>query len=130
MSDHSDSRLSFTQRTFQNVVEKKGLLATLGTIVAIIAALVGTYVTLSNNLTVAKAARDLQMKEYAVQIGVLRSEVEGLKEDLVGLRQWNKSMTDRLNTQERSFNEQESRSLQDRINRLEESAMGMKGKKK
>lgn len=134
MSDHSDSRLSFTQRTFQNVVEKKGLLATLGTIVAIIAALVGTYVTLSNNLTVAKAARDEQMKGYAVQIGVLRSEVDGLKEDLkedlVGLRQWNKSMTDRLNTQEKSFNEQESRSLQDRINRLEESAMGMKGKKK
>lgn len=130
MSDHSDSRLSFTQRTFQNVVEKKGLLATLGTIVAIIAALVGTYVTLSNNLTVAKAARDEQMKGYAVQIGVLHSEVDGLKEDLVGLRQWNKSMTDRLNTQEKSFNEQESRSLQDRINRLEESAMGMKGKKK
>jgi VIT1/CCC1 family predicted Fe2+/Mn2+ transporter len=130
MSEPNFSEPSFTRRAYQNAVEKKGTLATIATIVAIVAAIIGTYITLSNNLTIAKAARDEQMKGYAVQIGVLRSEVEGLKEDITRLTGWNKSLTERLNTQEKSFIEQESRSLQDRINRLEESAMGMKGKRK
>lgn len=115
--------VSFTQRAFQNAVDKKGTLATIATIVAIVAGIIGTYITLSNNLTVAKAARDEQMKGYAVQIGVLHSEVEGLKGDITRLTGWNKSLTERLNTQERSFIEQESRSLQDRVNRLEDAAM-------
>lgn len=115
--------VSFTQRAFQNAVDKKGTLATIATIVAIVAGIIGTYITLSNNLTVAKAARDEQMKGYAVQIGVLHSEVEGLKGDVTRLTGWNKSLTERLNAQERSFIEQESRSLQDRINRLEDAAM-------
>lgn len=130
MNNTPTPRQTFAQRAFQSAVEKKGLLATLATIVAIIASIVGTYISLSNNLNSAKAARDEQMKGYAVQIGVLHSEVEGLKEDITRLSGWNKSMTERLNTQEKSFIEQESRSLQDRINRLEDAAMGSKGKRK
>lgn len=121
---------SFTKRAYQNAVEKKGTLATIATIVAIVAAIIGTYITLSNNLSTAKAARDEQMKQAAVQVGVLVTEVNGLKEDVDNLRKWNKSMSERLNNQEKSFLERESISLQDRINRLEESAMGMKGKRK
>ena len=117
---------SFTKRCANVAVEKKGLLATVGTIVAILAALFGTYMTLTNNLNTAKASRDEQMKGYAVQIGVLHSEVNGLKEDVDGLRKWNKSMADRLNTQEKAFHEAQSEELQNRINRLEDAAMGMK----
>lgn len=119
--------VSFTKRAYQNVVEKKGTLATIATIVAIVASIVGTYISLSNNLTIAKAARDEQMKGYAVQIGVLRSEVDGLQEELkdsiTRLTNWNKSLTERLNNQEKAFRQQESNSLQDRINRLEDAAM-------
>lgn len=119
--------VSFTKRAYQNAVEKKGTLATIATIVAIVASIVGTYISLSNNLTIAKAARDEQMKGYAVQIGVLRSEVDGLQEELkdsiTRLTNWNKSLTERLNNQEKTFHQQESNSLQDRINRLEDAAM-------
>lgn len=119
----------FTKRAFQHAVEKKGALATVATIVAIVAAIIGTYVTLSNNLTVAKAARDEQIKGYAVQIGVLHTEVEGLKEDVENLRKWNKSMADRLNNQEKAFIDSRSQELQNRINRLEDAAMNVKGKR-
>jgi len=119
--------VSFTKRAYQNVVEKKGTLATTATIVAIVASIVGTYISLSNNLTIAKAARDEQMKGYAVQIGVLHSEVDGLQEELkdsiTRLTNWNKSLTERLNNQEKAFRQQETNSLQDRINRLEDAAM-------
>jgi hypothetical protein len=119
--------VSFTKRAYQNVVEKKGTLATIATIVAIVASIVGTYISLSNNLTIAKAARDEQMKGYAVQIGVLHSEVDGLQEELkdsiTRLTNWNKSLTERLNNQEKAFRQQETNSLQDRINRLEDAAM-------
>jgi len=119
--------VSFTKRAYQNVVEKKGTLATIATIVAIVASIVGTYISLSNNLTIAKSARDEQMKGYAVQIGVLHSEVDGLQEELkdsiTRLTNWNKSLTERLNNQEKAFRQQETNSLQDRINRLEDAAM-------
>ena len=119
--------VSFTKRAYQNVVEKKGTLATTATIVAIVASIVGTYISLSNNLTIAKAARDEQMKGYAVQIGVLHSEVDGLqvelKDSITRLTNWNKSLTERLNNQEKAFRQQETNSLQDRINRLEDAAM-------
>ena len=119
--------VSFTKRAYQNVVEKKGTLATTATIVAIVASIVGTYISLSNNLTIAKSARDEQMKGYAVQIGVLHSEVDGLQEELkdsiTRLTNWNKSLTERLNNQEKAFRQQETNSLQDRINRLEDAAM-------
>jgi peptidoglycan hydrolase CwlO-like protein len=117
---------SFTQQC----AEKKGILATLGTIVAIVAALIGTYVTLSNNLNAAKAARDEQLKGYAVQVGVLHTEVNGLKEDVEGLRKWNKSLTDRLNTQEKAELTRQSEALENRINRLEDAAMNSKRKNK
>lgn len=122
--------VSFTKKAYQSAVEKKGTLATIATIVAIIAALIGTYVSLTNNLTVAKAARDEQIKGYAVQIGVLHTEVEGLKEDVDSLRKWNKSMVDRLNAQEKAFLDARSQDLQDRIHRLEDAAMGASRKYK
>lgn len=112
----------------QQVVEKKGILATVGTIVAIAAALFGTYMTLTNNLNTAKASRDEQMKGYAVQIGVLHNEVNGLKEDVDNLRKWNKSMSERLNVQEKAELLRQSESLENRINRLEDAAMGSKHK--
>jgi hypothetical protein len=98
--------------------------------VAIAAALIGTYVTLTNNLNTAKAARDEQMKGYAVQIGVLHSEVNGLKEDIENMRKWNKSMSERLNNQEKSELLRQSESLENRINRLEDSAMSVQRKRK
>jgi hypothetical protein len=114
----------------KHVVEKKGVLATVGTVVAIAAALIGTYLTLTNNLTTAKAARDEQMKGYAVQIGVLHNEVNGLKEDIENMRKWNKSMSERLNTQEKAELARQAESLENRINRLEDAAMGSKRKSK
>lgn len=120
----------FVKRTYQNAVEKKGILATIATVVAILAALVGTYLSLSNNLTTAKAARDEQMKGYAVQIGVLHTEVNGLKEDVDNLRKWNKSLSERLNAQEKSELARQSDALENRINRLEDAAMGAKRKQK
>lgn len=130
MNETTGPQQTFAQRAFQSAVEKKGILATVATIVAIVASLIGTYISLSNNLNTAKAARDEQMKGYAVQIEVLHSEVNGLKEDITRLSSWNKSMSERLNKQEGEFIREASHSLQDRINRLEESAMGMKGKRK
>lgn len=121
---------SFTKRVYQGAVEKKGVLATVATIVAIVAAIIGTYVTLSNNLTVAKAARDEQIKGYAVQIGILHTEVNGLKEDIDSLRKWNKSLVDRLNTQEKAELARQSEGLENRINRLEDAAMGVPRKHK
>jgi archaellum component FlaC len=126
----SDTEQGLAKRVLSGVTEKKGLLATIGTIVAILAALVGTYMTLTNNLNTAKAARDEQMKGYSVQIGVLHSEVNGLKEDVEGLRKWNKSMSERLNAQEKSELLRQSESLENRINRLEDSAMNAQRKKK
>jgi hypothetical protein len=126
----SDTEQGLTKRVLSGVTEKKGLLATIGTIVAILAALVGTYMTLTNNLNTAKAARDEQMKGYAVQIGVLHNEVNGLKEDIEGVRKWNKSMSERLNAQEKSELLRQSESLENRINRLEDSAMNAQRKKK
>jgi len=126
----SDTEQGLAKRVLSGVTEKKGLLATIGTIVAILAALVGTYMTLTNNLNTAKAARDEQMKGYSVQIGVLHSEVNGLKEDIDNLRKWNKSMSERLNAQEKSELLRQSESLENRINRLEDSAMNAQRKKK
>ena len=126
----SDTEQGLAKRVLSGVTEKKGLLATIGTIVAILAALVGTYMTLTNNLNTAKASRDEQMKGYAVQIGVLHNEVNGLKEDVEGLRKWNKSMSERLNAQEKSELLRQSESLENRINRLEDSAMNAQRKKK
>jgi septal ring factor EnvC (AmiA/AmiB activator) len=121
---------SIAKQAYHGAVEKKGALATIATIVAIVAALIGTYVTLSNNLTTAKAARDEQMKGYAVQIGVLHTEVNGLKEDIENMRKWNKSMSERLNAQEKSELARQSDSLENRINRLEDAAMSAQRKKK
>lgn len=126
----SDTEQGLAKRVLSGVTEKKGLLATIGTIVAILAALVGTYMTLTNNLNTAKASRDEQMKGYAVQIGVLHSEVNGLKEDIDNLRKWNKSMSERLNAQEKSELLRQSESLENRINRLEDSAMNAQRKRK
>jgi septal ring factor EnvC (AmiA/AmiB activator) len=121
---------TIAKQAYRGAVEKKGILATLATIVAIVAALVGTYVTLSNNLTTAKAARDEQMKGYAVQIGVLHTEVNGLKEDIENMRKWNKSMSERLNTQEKAELSRQSEALENRINRLEDAAMSAQRKRK
>jgi len=126
----SDTEQGLAKRVLSGVTEKKGLLATIGTIVAILAALVGTYMTLTNNLNTAKASRDEQMKGYAVQIGVLHNEVNGLKEDIDNLRKWNKSMSERLNAQEKSELLRQSESLENRINRLEDSAMNAQRKRK
>lgn len=121
---------SFTKRCYDNAVEKKGTLATIATIVVIVAAVIGTYVTLSNNLTVAKAARDEQMKGIFVQLGVQRVELDNLEEDVKGLREWNKRLGDRMNSQERATLDRQAQALEDRINRLEDSAMSTRRKTK
>lgn len=88
--------------------------------------LLGMYQDATGSLTNAKAARDEQMKGYAVQLGVHRSEIEGLKDDVTRLRTWNKSLTDRLNTQEQAFLSRQSQALEIRINRLEDAAIAGK----
>lgn len=85
--------------------------------------LVGLYEDATGNLTTAKKARDEQMKGYAVQLGVQRHELDDLKEDIERLRGWNKSMTARLNSQEKEFHERQAQSLENRINRLEDAAI-------
>lgn len=121
---------SFLKRLAGGASENKWTLARIATVVSIFAALFGAYISLSENLTTAKAARDEQMKGYAVQVGVLHAEVNGLKEDVERLTKWNKSLTERVNAQEQASLRRESDSLQDRINRLEDAAMGLKGKRK
>ena len=59
--------------------------------------LVGLWTDISDNLTNAKSARDEQIKGYAVQIGILHSENEAQKDDIEGLRKWNKGLSDRIN---------------------------------
>jgi hypothetical protein len=85
--------------------------------------LVGLYEDATGSLTNAKKARDEQMKGYAVQLGVQRSELEDLKLDIERLRSWNKSMTERLNSQEKAFRDRQAEALELRINRLEDAAM-------
>jgi hypothetical protein len=85
--------------------------------------LIGLYEDATGNLTTAKKSRDEQMKGYAVQLGVQRSELNDLKQDIEQLRGWNKSMTERLNSQEKSFHDRQAEALEHRINRLEDVAM-------
>ena len=87
------------------------------------ATLAGMYSDLSSSLSTAKAARDEQIKGYAVQIGVLHSESESHKEDIEKLRGWLKNVTERVNNQEREALERQSAALENRINRLEDAAM-------
>lgn len=130
MTNPQSTDESFLKRLAGGAAENKWTLTRIATVVSIFAALFGVYITLSDNLTTAKAARDEQMKGYAVQVGVLHTEINGLKEDVERLTKWNKSLTERLNTQEQDNLRRESDSLQDRINRLEDAAMGVKGKRK
>lgn len=59
--------------------------------------LVGLWQDASDSLSNAKAARDEQIKGYAVQIGVLHAENEAQKEDIESLRNWNKALSARVN---------------------------------
>jgi len=59
--------------------------------------LVGLWNDASESLSYAKAARDEQIKGYAVQIGVLHAENEAQKDDIESLRKWNKALADRIN---------------------------------
>jgi cell division protein FtsB len=59
--------------------------------------LVGLYQDASDSLTNAKAARDEQIKGYAVQIGVLHAEANALKDEVEGLKSWNKALSARVN---------------------------------
>jgi biopolymer transport protein ExbB/TolQ len=119
---------------FPKVAEKKGAIATVVGALALCATLWGMYTDLSGNLSAAKAARDEQIKGYAVQIGVLHSEVNSLKERLAAeeedakekfnnFREWNKSISKRLNEQEQAELARQSVALENRINRLEDAAM-------
>lgn len=67
--------------------------------------------TNSNNLIEAKTSRDEQLKGYAVQLGIDRHEIYDLKDEVAGLRNWNKSMTER------------NKVLEQRIHRLEDRAL-------
>jgi len=130
MSNTPQTNDHFLKRLAGGAVESRWTLARIATVVSIFAAVFGVYLTLSQNLTTAKAARDEQMKGYAVQVGVLHTELNGLKDDIERLTKWNKSLTERMNTQEQASLRRESDSLQDRINRLEDAAMNVKGKRK
>lgn len=94
--------------------------------VVLAALLIGLYEDATGNLSNAKASRDEQIKGYAVQIGVLHSEVDGLTADLEKLREWNKKLSERLNNQEKAFLDRQTQALENRINRLEDAAMGRK----
>ena len=59
--------------------------------------LVGLWNDASESLSNAKAARDEQIKGYAVQIGVLHAENEAQKDEIENLRKWNKALSDRIN---------------------------------
>ncbi len=58
--------------------------------------LYGLWQDASGSLSTAKAARDEQIKGYAVQIGVLHAENEAQKEDIESLRNWNTALSDRI----------------------------------
>lgn len=130
MSNTQQTDANFLKRLVGGAVESRWTLAKIGTVVSIVVALIGVYLSLSQNLTTAKAARDEQMKGYAVQVGILHTEVDGLKDDIERLSKWNKSLTERMNTQEEENLRREADSLEDRINRLEDAAMNVKGKRR
>lgn len=99
--------------------EKKGVIATVASIVAICGALFGMYMTLTNNLEAAKVKRSEQVLVIEKSIATLQSEVQHLQADVEETNKRDIAFGKKL---DKHIGEE----LTDRLNRLEDAVMGSK----